>query len=290
MKKLFLTLLTFVTFSVSADELTLSFIRSPLGINWANPNTMAVSTIKNSLVPMSKRAFSISHVFVDLKCDSIGYQRKAGMTSTTDEDRDLIMKKGYGFGVIFHTYPGKLENDSEIQKDLKSYEGSRRVAQLNLKINPLTCVRLKNYLEEYEAYGFGSMYSGLQARPRKGEGAGCSAFAVSFLEIAGLMQEEWKEEWMNTIHVPTRLIGGPLTGRFVNVSKIALNPFLTWNSRKPHIYLEAWNPEKMWKWTRDTWAKKSKFSGWKKSRIGKTRIISKDMSFYPIPDDPIWQF
>jgi hypothetical protein len=292
---LLLTLLTFVTFSARADELTLTFIRSPLGIDWKTPYTMAISTVANSAVPMKQRAFSISHLFVNLKCDSQNYERLTGMTSTTNEDRDLLFKEGYGYGIIFHTYPGKLERDADVARDLEDYKGSRRVARMRLKISESTCARLKTYLNEYEARGFGALYSGLQARPRRGEGAGCSAFGMSFLELAGLLQPEWSEQWMNHIHVPKRFVGGPITGKFIRIREILAQPFSRWNPKRQHIYLEAWNPEKMWKWTKEVWADvrfgRSKGEiDWEISKVGKTREIYADMSSVPTPTDPIWQY
>lgn len=296
MKSLFLSVfMLFFSFVSVADELTLTFIRSPLGINWKTPYTMAISTVANSAVPMKKRAFSISHLFVKLKCDSLKYERLTGMTSSTDEDRDLLFNQGYGYGIIFHTYPGKLETAEDITRDLQSYKGSRRVANMTIKISESTCARLKTYLEEYEERGFGEMYAGLQARPRKGEGAGCSAFGMSFLELAGVMRPEWEQVWMNRIHVPLRFVGGPLTGKFIKIKKILLNPLARWNPRRDNIYLEAWNPEKMWKWTRKVWSnvrygRRSDGIDWKISRVGNTREIFADMSDVPTPTDPIWQY
>ncbi|MBY0515929.1 MAG: hypothetical protein K2P81_03400 [Bacteriovoracaceae bacterium] len=279
-----------------ADKLTLVFARSPLGINWATPNTLAVSTVKNSLVPMKRRAFSISHVFVGLKCDSINYERLTGMTSAPGtEDRDLLFKQDYGFGVLFHSYRGHLETHDEVVAALESYQGSKRIAKLHFGISSETCLRLKTYLEEYEARGFGSMYSGLQARPLKGEGSGCSAFGMSFLETAGLLKEEYKELWMEKIHVPKRFVGGPLTGKRVSFFKIITSVFARWNPNREHIYLEAWNPEKMWSWVRKMHqdvqlGKLATDIDWQVAQSGNTRELYADMSHIPTPTGPIWQY
>lgn len=279
-----------------ADNLTLTFARSPLGINWSTPHGLALSTVKNSLYPTKIRAFAISHVFVSLKCDSLGYERHTGMTSATStEERELLFKKAYGFGVMFHTYQGELESTATVLKDLADHTGSKRIAKLSLEINEATCARLKQYLEEYEARGFGSMYSGLQARPRKGEGSGCAAFGMSFLELAGLLSPEWNEAFMRKLHVPKRLVGGPLTGQRVPFLKVISNIFATWNPNREHIYLEAYDPESMYRWVRQTHQEvrlgtKAHDVNWQISNVGKTRILSADMTHVPTPTDPIWQY
>lgn len=244
-------------FSVStvlADEVSLHLFRSPLGINWKTPWSLATSTLLNQVAPVGdKRAFSISHVFVEVKCDSTGEHIFRGMTSaTTTEERDLLFRQKYGLGIMFHTYKGLYEKDQAIIDDMTPYEGSKRKAILTYKISPSTCERLIRYANEYEQLGYGNMYSGLQADPLKREGAGCSAFAVSFLRVGGLMSG-FEHEWQQTINVPKRLVGGPLTGAKVNLSRIIARPGIRWNKSEPHIPLTAWDPELMHKWVQKTY-------------------------------------
>jgi hypothetical protein len=253
--KLFLMLLFFcLSFSSFADELKLHVIKSPVGINWSTPWKLAITTVKNQIAPVgNKRAYSISHVFVEVNCPSVNTRILRGMTSATNtEERDIIFKKKYGLGAMFHTYVGKLEKDQEIEEDLLPYKGAHRKAELTFKVSPLACQRMLDYAEEYEQLGYGQMYSGLQADPLKGEGAGCSAFAVSFMRVAGLM-DDFTSDWKQKINIPKKLIGGPLTGNRVKFSFLLLNPFLRWSSDIPHIHLEAWDPELMHQWIHKTY-------------------------------------
>jgi len=239
----------FVIPVASADELSLHLFRSPLGINWKTPWSLATSTLLNQVAPVGdKRAFSISHVFVEVKCDSTGEHIYRGMTSvTTTEERDLLFRQKYGLGIMFHTYKGLYEKDQAILDDMAPYEGSKRKAILTYKISASTCERLIRYAHEYEQLGYGNMYSGLQADPLKREGAGCSAFAVSFLRVGGLMSG-FEQEWQQTLAVPKRLVGGPLTGSEVRLSRIIARPGIRWNKSEPHIPLVAWDPELMHQW------------------------------------------
>src|SRR5690606_26051979 len=95
--------------------------------------------------------------------------------------------------------------------------------------------------------GYGKMYSGLQADPLKGEGSGCSAFAVSFMRVGGLMAP-FTEEWKETVDVPLYLVGGPMTGRKVSIVKVLRSFRAKWSNKVPHYHLVAWNPEAMHRW------------------------------------------
>lgn len=282
------------SFHSHADELRLYLLRSPLGVNWSSPWGLTTSILKNEIAPVgNKRAYSISHVFVELNCQSTGTHIYRGMTSaTTTEERELIFKKKYGLGTMFHFFAGKLEKDEGILRDLAPYAGSKRRAELTIKVSPESCQRMVDYAYEYEKLGYGKMYSGLQADPLKGEGAGCSAFAVSFLRVGGLM-DDFTQHWKKILDVPKKLIGGPMTGNKVNIITLVANPFARWSNKVPHVHLEAWDPESMHSWIKKTYqsVKDGKYDGkWpiEISREKKTLKIELDMSNRETPSGPFW--
>lgn len=280
--------------SVSADSITLHLMRSPLGINWKSPFSMTISALRNSLADtQGRRAFGISHVFVEVSCDSTGEKIYRGQTSSDDSnERELIFKESFGLGVMFHTYKGKYEKDSAILKDLISYEGSERRGAFKALISPTTCQRMLRYAEEYESLGFGNIYSGLQADPLKGEGAGCSAFGISFLRIGGIL-EPFMKDWQNIIDVPKRLIGGPLTGKKVHILKILTQPHAKWSSQDEHIHLEAWNPERMLSWVERTYSDhiRGEYQGSYDIDVdilGDSKSVVVDLSHRLTPSGPFW--
>lgn len=276
--------------------MTLFFINSPKGINWKTPWSITVSTINNSLLKFKdKRVFGISHVFVKVQCDNLGKTIYRGMTSATDsEERDLLFNKKFGLGLMFHTYLGKLEKDEVIKKDLDSYAGSDRVAKMTTIISPEACERMVTYVNDFEARGFGKMYSGLQADPLKGEGSGCSAFGMSFLEVAGLLEPEYAAKFREHLYIPKRFVGGPLTGNKVSVTHLLFRPSAKWNNKEPNIELYAWNPEKMHAWVSDIYkaAEHGKhipnLVG--TTKLGKTKEIVFDKSHLPVPTGSYWKF
>ena len=291
--KLMLVLLLSLS-SAFADEVTLHLFRSPLGISWKSPFKLATSTLANQVAPVGdKRAFSISHVFIELNCESKGRHIYRGMTSlTSTEERDLLFKQKYGLGVMFHTYKGLYEKEDSILKDMAPYAGNARKAELSYKISSETCQRLMDYADEYESLGYGNMYSGLQADPLKREGSGCSAFAVSFLRVGGLM-DEFTSQWKQIINVPNRFVGGPLTQNKVDLFYILSRPGARWYKSEPNIYLEAWDPELMHKWVKKTYraVESGEFHGPmvpEISREGKTLRVTFDYSDRPTPAGSFW--
>lgn len=253
MKVVGIICLFFLSFLSHADEMRLHIIKSPLGIDWKSPWRLVNSTLHNQLVFFKqKRVYSISHVFIELKCDSLGKHIYRGMTSESNsEERELIFKQKYGLGTMFHFFKGQLEKEDTILKDLAPYEGARRKAELAIKVSSRACERMLLYAQDYEDLGFGKMYSGLQADPLKGEGAGCSAFVVSFMRVAGLM-DEFTQDWKQVIDVPKRFIGGPMTGNKVSLFKLLSRPRARWSRLEPHVHLEAWDPELMHAWVKKT--------------------------------------
>jgi len=287
-------LVLLLSFTARADELRFYFLRSPLGVNWSSPWGLTMSILKNEIAPVGKkRAYSISHVFVELNCQSTGTHIYRGMTSaTTTEERELIFKKKYGLGTMFHFFAGKLEKDEGILRDLAPYAGSKRRSELTIKVSPESCQRMVDYADEYERLGYGEMYSGLQADPLKGEGAGCSAFAVSFMRVGGLM-DPFTKQWKKIIDVPKKLIGGPITGKKVNIITLISNPFARWSNKVPHVHLEAWDPESMHSWVQKMYfeVKNGDYKGkWPAeiSREKNTFKLQLDMSDRETPTGPFW--
>lgn len=287
------------SFSVKADELKLHLLRSPVGINWKSPWNLSVSTLKNNIIPFkNKRAFAISHVFVEVKCDSTGEHIYRGMTSAPAEpgnsEVDMLFKKGYGLGMMFHTYPGLYEKNEVVTRDLAPYLGSKRYSSLTIKVNPAACQRMMDYAHDFEARGFGKKYAGLQGDPLKGDGSGCSAFGVSFMRVAGLM-DSFTKEWQQIIDVPTRFVGGEITGKKVKLTYILKSIRARWNNKEPHIHLEAWDPELMHAWVKRTYqqVKWGEYQGQWPAEISKHRKsyhLTLDMSDRATPTGSFWLF
>ncbi len=198
----------FLTGHSYSQELTIYTIPSPKGVNWKSPGTLMFSYISNTFAKSryGREKHPIGHMIVELK-DSTRYalcgatnQAHSGMTKK-------VMQKGYGLGILFETIKGRLdEKDNNLSQLLLRSEAGD-IAFVTFKINQLVFDRLWQYLQEYKQKGYDKLYNGSN-KPREGLGAGCSAFAHSFLEVGGLADVLPSNEWAVNILVPQKLMGG----------------------------------------------------------------------------------
>jgi len=169
------------------------------------------------------------------------------MTDVGEQFRDMVLKEHAGLGVLFRTVPGALETEQVLQSTLdERYRDDGRVAFLRIGISSATCHGLLDYVKEYDAreieknYGF--------VRPSFQEGAGCSAFALSFFKLANLMEPYMAQEWKFDVRVPMTLIGGTTNpGNDVSVVRLLVlgRPWAT--EAEAHIRLDGWDPTLMFK-------------------------------------------
>ncbi len=246
--KLVVTLSVGLCFSlqVLADQLVLYTTPSPYGINWHTPHTLIRSVLRNH---SSSQPHEIGHVAVGLYCSDRGLSGNpdllTGMTSAVDNSQELLLRQGYGLGILFHNFEGRVNTWDEVLTDINLGVRSGRLSFMAFDISRATCQRLMNYETEFRERGYDQSY-GLTNRPLYGEGAGCSAFGVSFLEVAGVDTNLFFGDWGRSLRVPTRLVGGPLTGYFVPLARFILNPLAMWAiAREPWFPLSFWDPDRM---------------------------------------------
>jgi hypothetical protein len=197
-----------------ADSLTLYFMRTPLGLNWKTPTALARSTVISEIASLfSKNTHSIGHAYVRLECSNLT-PVYLGMTGASgNETRDLLFRKHIGLGILFHRFIGRLQEGNEVISDIDRVSKTKALSYVNYLISPSTCQRMHRYQEEFKKNGRSIPY-GLPNRPLYREGAGCSAFAASFLEVGGLVEETHVNEWKREIRVPHDTVGGSLSFRF----------------------------------------------------------------------------
>lgn len=239
---------------VRADELVLHLIPAPTRTDWRTPRKLALSVIRNELVGHEGlKRHGIGHLYVELNCGQTRILTGATSTGNTEERRALF-KEGYGLGVLFKNYQGKLDAPAEVAADLQSTFASGRSSFIRFLISPAACQRAIHYWIEYQFRGFDRVYAGLNARPLRGESAGCTAFGVSFLEILGLQAPLFEDQWKTRLVVPRKFVGGPLTGKRVRIWKLLFAFSAGWdaNPSQGGFGLDFWDPERMDQWIRET--------------------------------------
>jgi hypothetical protein len=144
-----------------------------------------------------------------------------GMTDVDHSlDKELLFEKGIGMGVFFYKYPGTLNSEKFVWREVfQASEMYQRLATIKAILNLKSCLRLAQYLKEYKEFGIYKNF-GLSLNPRKREGAGCTSFAASFFDVAGLLSLEIKSAWTLFLKVPEKLIGSPLTNQYIKSTRL----------------------------------------------------------------------
>lgn len=231
-----------------ANELTLYFYPSP-GLDWSTPKALGHSAVSNTL---SGAPHAIGHVSIEVACDD-GSGLLAGATGAeADYTEDLVRNQGYGLGLLFHTFPdGRLYSRAEIEAELPDLYARGALTFARFKISNDACARLVRYHREYLANGYDHSY-GLANRPLFREGAGCTAFGVSFLEVAGILEPAIERSFARAYYVPTTWIGGPLTGNFIPVRRF-FNPLFPSHWAGPgeaSFFIHFYDADLMDRWVR----------------------------------------
>lgn len=191
-----------------SQEITIYTIPSPKGVNWKSPGTLMFSYISNTFAKSryGREKHPIGHMIVELK-DSTRYALCGATNQANSGMTKKVMRKGYGLGILFETISGRLEEKDDNLSQVMQRSEAGDIAFVTFKINQLVFDRLWQYLQEYKQKGYDKLYNGSN-KPREGLGAGCSAFAHSFLEVGGLADVLPSNEWAVDIMVPEKLMGG----------------------------------------------------------------------------------
>ncbi len=277
------------------STLTLYFIPSPFGINWESPSKLFTSMALNYF---SFRPHFMGHVAIQLHCQDlsgINHSFLTGMTSRTLKAANAIFMEHAGLGVMFEKNPGKFDDPKKSEQELihrlKNPGSMSGVNFVQYKINPAACTRIAKYYNEFKEHNL-NRYYGLYSRPLYGEGAGCSAFGASFLELIGLMTPEIKDSWSYTVQLPLHLIGTPFSENKVYFWDILFSK--QWGNQDENSFnFFFWEPDKMYHWVNkklkimtDTPSSEQTFIA---KKIYNTQGLFMDATQVSIPNEPIWK-
>jgi hypothetical protein len=240
-----------------ADELTVYAIPAPrpAELRWKTPGGLVRRVLLNEVgAKLGLMDRTLGHMGVHIQCAAGGglpaAEWKGSMTHAVEKEfTETVIKQGYALGILFHNYSGRFERPEELQKSVDERVKNGRIAFVRFGLRPETCRRLLAYVKELDARGVNRFY-GLAARPRYREGAGCSAFSMSVVEVAGLLEEAFTKSWTVNVRVPLKLVGGPITGKHISIARAALylGPWAAPNEPNKPIF--AWDPTLAFDWIR----------------------------------------
>lgn len=247
------------------NRLTLHAYKSSVGVDWRSPKDLAISVVKNEIY----RYFNgnqrlLGHVSIELLCGD----RKVvtGMVGQKNENRRMVLQEDAGYGVLFHIFQGALEEEEKLNLEVSKKRKDGFVHSATYLVNDESCQKMLQHYDNYVAQGGAHNY-GFPLNTLEGEGGGCSAFGVSFLQVAQVAVPEHLKQWSGSVWVPNKLIGHHNTKRYTShdqtpytpsseTKKVSLLSILfddeikAWS--KPNDpdsrYLEYFDPDTMFRW------------------------------------------
>jgi hypothetical protein len=260
-KYLFLTILLFPFWSWSDSALkqlnskqplqfsemnSLTLLVYPAGkkLDWETPGSLIRSVVWNTLTGQKQ---PLGHMDVFLRCENespvlTGMSRIRTWTTYKD-----VLIGGNSLNLLTAQFPGYLLPTEKVLSYLRPALKEGKVRAMTFALHPLNCSRLLKYYREYKKRGFEKTYSGFTSSVYAGEGAGCAAFAMSFLHVAGLLTKEMQEEWSRHLSVPVRLIAKDQNPP--NMWSYIFGRNEAWaRENEPSLQLLIYDPEKIYEW------------------------------------------
>ncbi len=282
---------TFLFLSTNGQEMTVYVISPNVPMNWKSPQALLVSYVNNILARNKyvKRRHPMGHLIVELK-DTGSYSLIGIVAESKSDLAYKVSVKGYGLGILVTRLAGQMQEEADNRKEVEKRCEKGDITFLKFKINRATFTKLKQYLAEYKERGYDKIYNG-ENKPREGKGAGCSAFGVSFIELAGLMQKHELSTWQVQVQIPENLVGGPeANNRWVGLHKILLKRKWADTTRQRYRTITYYDPALINNWILSEWDHTGKIEHphYTRELKGKAKGLVIDAATQTVPDNPIW--
>ncbi len=278
----------FCTSPLRAQELIVYSMPAPAGYNWKSPHTLFISYLENMLKPTRYRGnrHLLGHMLVELR-DSTRHTVVGAVPKYFSDLRKSILVEKNGLGTMFTRYTGVLESTEENMSQLLDRYPNGDVAYVRFLLSDEMFARLWQYLTEYKARGYDTIYNG-KNRPREGAGAGCSAFAVSFIEVGHLLDTATLSQWQVRVNIQDKLIGRPEKQHKVSILKMAFTQ--RWAKKGKHAFQSIiyYEPTYVYNWIRERHLETDCKKLCRTEVRGHTPGVVIDRRNQPTPTEPIW--
>ncbi len=198
----------------SVHELTVYVVPSHSALDWGSPSSIYTTSIKSFIkARFSKYPNSVGHMFIEFSTPLIDSVVLTGMHSTSSKEKlHLLIKEKAGMAIMGAPLHGEMENSAKLRGmiDYLSKKGEK-IAFIKYTLNERSAIRIKEFLETFRCNVAGKFnpsknYGGAFWPRYEDEGAGCSSFGVSVLEVAGININI--PEWIIKVNIPATLVGG----------------------------------------------------------------------------------
>jgi len=283
----------------SYSEFTVYVIPSKARFDWSSPHTLYKSYLKNYLKNLfSKKSYLLGHAFMQMEIPGDSSQILTGMRSTDKkQSRVMVRKQHYGLSILGTGLPGKLQDPGELEKQVERYSRKGDLAFIRFIINEDASERMREFYSGYQlrmdSIGNESCYGGAFWPRYFGEGSGCSAFVISFMDVAGLLREEY-DDWRVHIDIPMDLIGGPYNpSRLVKLREVSRTKHWAVEPARPGTdYQHFWiyDPTLIYEWINEAFDQPETYTDMTVTPVSlnKSKGLEIDARHVPIPEESIF--
>lgn len=193
-------------------ELIVFAIPSVVPIDWTSPATLS-STAEKSFLLSEKCDFALGHMYIQLNSPLLEEDLYAGMAVKSRKGLEIkVLKDKIGLGILGIENEGFLENSKRLKKTTAIHIRKNRINSIKIRINEKATMRIIQFIKKFDSpdeFGYkpSDNYGGVFWPLYENEGAGCSAFAMAILYLAGFTIEELGK-WRIDFKIPMNLIGG----------------------------------------------------------------------------------
>jgi hypothetical protein len=279
------------------NELTIFVIPSKVKFDWSSPSSLFRSYFKNFKRNLfKKKSYTLGHAFIALQTPLSSGRIFAGMRAASGKElKNLVLKDHYGLAILGADTEGKLENEADLVPQVKKYSRKGQLAFMTFFISDEATERLLQFFHAFKAgtdsNGYhGARYGGAFWPRFEGEGSGCSAFAVSFLDLAGLLKEEFAE-WMVRVNIPMDLIGGPYNNyhevRFSDIKKYKSWAESSETAAESYEPFGIYDPTIIYEWIEEKWEEQNSVDhpSLAPLQLNQAKGILIDSRNHPLPDE-----
>jgi hypothetical protein len=208
-------------------ELTVYAIPSPIEYNWDSPSTLYGTFIKSYILNLvTGRGHHMGHMFVKVTSPLRNEPVYSSMAFASGaEQRQKVLRDKTGLGILGLSLQGRQESAAELEAKIHQFARRNALAAITYRISEAAALRVLEFIERFSTpyesgYKRYEHYGGAFWPLYENEGAGCSAFALAIMELAGIVNEV-AEHWRVEFNVPMKLIGGELNpGNRVGIRNI----------------------------------------------------------------------
>lgn len=194
---------------------------------------------------------SISHVNVRLQCEGSD-EILLGMTS--DVSGWYYIKKllfqNAAMETVIDNVRGRFYKKTEVEQWIPYMKAKGMMHQLSHTISKKNCLQIRQYISDYQAYNQNLIYAGLGTEPLLGLGAGCSAFAMSVLKVAGLYDITFEQNFTRTLRIPYSMLNLPNNKASLGFYDLFFKTYFWAKPQESAMQISFWDPQLMYNWVK----------------------------------------